>query len=76
MKTMISDIRDDLYTQFKQKREEMKPFLSDPIFDLGLKIIEKNDFGLHKLDEELDDKTLAKYAIMFASENPHFLGMF
>ena len=40
MKAMISDIRKDLYVQIEQKRKEIEPFLSDPIFDVGPKKID------------------------------------
>jgi len=76
MKAMISEVRDDLYAQFEQKRKQMQPLLSDPVFDVGPKIVEKYDFGLQKLNEELDDKTLAQYAVLFTSEDPLFVEMF
>lgn len=37
MRAMISDIRKDLYEQREQKRLEIKPFLSDPLFAFTLK---------------------------------------
>ena len=76
MKAMISEVRDDLYAQFKQKHKQMQPLLSDPIFDVGPKIVEKYDFGMPKLNEELDDTTLAQYAVLFTSEDPLFVEMF
>ena len=76
MKAMISEVRDDLYAQFEQKQKQMQPLLSDPIFDVGPTIVEKYDFGLPKLNEELDDKTLAQYAVLFTSEDSLFVEMF
>jgi len=76
MKTMVSEIRKDIYTQFEQKRKEIEPFLSDPVFDAGPKIIEKYDFNLPKLTEELDDASLAQYTKLIMSEDPKFGKMF
>ena len=76
MKAMIADVRKDLYVQIEQKKKEIKPFLSDPVFDIGPKRIEEHDFKLPKLTEELDDRTLAQYTRLVVSENPSFTKMF
>ena len=76
MKTMISDIRKDIYSQLEQKKLEFEPLLSDPTFDTGPKIIEKYDFKLPKLTQKLDDNTLTKYSQLLISENAQFLEMF
>jgi hypothetical protein len=76
MKIMISDIRKDVYVQLEQKSKKIAPLLSDPIFDVGPKTIEKYDFKLPKLTEELDDDTLAQYTQLLVSENPNFRKMF
>ncbi|MCW4045177.1 MAG: hypothetical protein NWE94_06645 [Candidatus Bathyarchaeota archaeon] len=76
MKIMISDVRKDLYVQLEQKRKDIAPFLSDATFDIGLKIIDKYEFKLPKLTEELDDDTLAQYAQLMASEDSIFNEMF
>ena len=76
MKTMVSDIRKDIYVQFEQKRKEIEPFLSDSVFDVGPKIIDKYDFNLPKLTEELDDISLAQYSKLIMTEDPKFGEMF
>ena len=76
MKTMISDVRKDVYAQLGQRRKEIEPLLSDPAFDIGPKIIEKYDFKLPKLTEELNDSTLAQYTQLLVSEDPSFSKMF
>jgi hypothetical protein len=76
MRAMISDIRKDLYAQMEQKRQEIKPFISDPIFDVGPETIEKYDFGIPKLTEELDDSTLAQYTYLLLSEDATFGELF
>ncbi len=76
MRTMISDVRKDLYVQLSQKKREIEPFLSDPAFDTGPKIIKKYDFKLPKLTEELDDSTLAQYTQLLVSEDSRFAKMF
>ncbi len=75
-KAMISDIRKDIYLQLKQKKQEMAPFLSDPAFDVGPKIISEYDFNLPKLTEELDDKALVKYSKLLTAEDTRFAQMF
>ena len=50
--------------------------LSDSAFDNGSKIIEKYDFDLPKLTEELDDSTLAQYTQLLVSEDSTFSKMF
>ena len=76
MKKLISDIRKDIYKQMKQRGKEIKPLLSDPTFDVGPKIVEKYDFKLPKLTEELDDSTLARYSKLLVSEDTSFAEMF
>jgi hypothetical protein len=73
---MISETRKELYAQFEQKRKKLKPYLTDPALRDGPKIVEKYDFKLPKLTEELDDKTLAQYVQLFVSENVQFAEMF
>lgn len=41
MKSVISDMRKDIYSQMKQKKQELEQMLSDPLFEVGPKIIEK-----------------------------------
>jgi len=76
MKTLISDVRKDVYAQFKQKSKDTEPLLSDPLFDVGPKIVDKYDFKLPKLIEELDDSTLAQYTQLLISGEPRFTEMF
>ena len=76
MRAMISDIRKDLYAQMEQKRQEIKPFISDPIFDVGPETIEKYAFGIPKLTEELNDSTLAQYTYLLLSEDATFGELF
>lgn len=76
MKAMISDIRKDIYSQLEQKKQEFDPLLSDPIFELGPKIIEKYDFKLPKLTQKLDDTTLTQYSQLLTKEDPNFTQMF
>jgi hypothetical protein len=76
MKTMISEVRNDVYLQIEQKSAEVEPFLSDPKFDEGLKIVEAYDFNLPKLTEDLDDGTVAAYLQLLMSEDPQFDEMF
>jgi len=76
MKTLISDARKDIYQQLKQRNKEINPLLSDPNFDIGPKIVEKYDFKLPKLTEELDDSTLAHYSKLLVSDDTSFAEMF
>jgi hypothetical protein len=76
VKAMISDIRKDIYAQMKEKRLEFKSLLSDPAFDVGPRIIEKYDFKLPKLTEELDDKALSQYSQLLLSEDAGFAKLF
>lgn len=76
MRSVISDIRKGLYEQMEQKRKEIKLFISDPIFDAGPEAIEKHDFGISKLTQELDDSTLAQYIYLLLSEDTTFGELF
>ena len=76
MKAMISDLRKEIYAQMKQKRQDLKAMLSDPTFEVGPKIIEKYDFNLPKLTQELDDNTLSRYSQLLISEDVDFGKMF
>ncbi len=76
MRFMISDVRKGLYEQIEQKRKEVEPLLSDPVFDLGPEAIEKYDFGIPKLTQELEDDTLAQYTYLLLSEDAKFGELF
>lgn len=76
MRRMVSDMRRDMYAQMGKKMAEIRPQLADPVFDGGPRIVEKHDFGIPPLTEELDDAQLAEYARMMAAEDPKFLEMF
>jgi len=76
MKAMISDLRKDIYTQMGQKRKELERMLSDPTFKIGPKIIEKYNFNLPKLTQELDDNALSQYSQLLVSEDVCFGKMF
>ena len=76
MKKLISDVRKDVYIQIGQKTKEIAPLLSNHTFDNGPKIIEKYDFQLPKLTEELDDNTILHYAKLLASEDSIFVELF
>jgi hypothetical protein len=75
IKTMISDIRKDIYSQMSEKKREFES-LSDPAFDVGPKIIEKYDFKMPKLTEELDENALSQYSQLLSSEDAGFVKMF
>jgi hypothetical protein len=76
MRSMVSDMRKDLYAQVGEKRKEIEPLLSDPVFDLGPKIVDRYEFGLPKLTEELDDASLVQYTRLLVDEDPNFSRMF
>jgi hypothetical protein len=76
IKAMISDIRKDIYAQMGQKRKEIESLLSDPVFEVGPKIIEKYDFKLPRLTQELDDNVLSHYSQLLISEDLRFTKMF
>jgi len=76
IKAMISDIQKDIYSQMRQKKQEIEPLLSDPLFEAGPKIIEKYYFKLPKLSKKLDDNTLAQYVQLLISEDKQFAKMF
>ena len=76
IREMIADVRKDVYAQIGQKRKEIEPFLSDPVFDAGPKTIDEYDFKLPKLTEELDDDSLAQYTRLMVTEDKNFAEMF
>lgn len=76
IKAMISDIKKDIYGQMRDKKQEFESLLSDPAFDVGPGIIEKYDFKLPKLTEELDDNALSQYSQLLLSEDVRFAKMF
>ncbi len=76
MKGLISEARKDIYAQMGQKQEEIEPFLSDPVFDVGPKKVDEYDFNLPKLTEEIDDASLAQYTKLLLSEDAKFSELF
>jgi hypothetical protein len=76
MKAGISDLRKEIYSQMTKKRQELELVFSDPIFEVGPKIIEKYDFNLPKLTEKLDDDALSQYSKLLVGEDIRFAKMF
>jgi len=76
MKKLISDVRKDVHAQLGEKAKDIAALISDSKFDVGPRIIEKYDFKLPKLTEELDDTALAQYAQLLTSEDVNFAEMF
>ena len=76
MKAGISDLRKEIYSQITQKRQDLKLVFSDPVFEVGPKIIEKYDFNLPKLTQKLDDDVLSQYSKLIVSEDVRFAKMF
>jgi hypothetical protein len=76
MRSMVSEMRKDLYAQVGEKRKEIEPLLSDPAFDLGPEIVDRYEFGLPKLTEELDDASLVQYTRLLVDEDRNFSRMF
>ncbi len=76
IKSMIADVRKDVYTQMGQKRKKIEPLLSDKAFDSGPETVEQYDFKLPKLTEELDDDSLAQYARLLLTQDKDFAEMF
>ncbi|MCL5876822.1 MAG: hypothetical protein M1540_03315 [Candidatus Bathyarchaeota archaeon] len=76
MTQIVSDLRKEMYEKMQQNRQEIAPYLVDPVFDAGPKIIEAYDFGLPKLTQELDDQTLAQYTQLITTEDARFAEMF
>jgi hypothetical protein len=76
MKSMMADLKKDIYSQMRQKRQELELVLSDPVFGVGPKIVERYDFKLPKLTQELDDTTLAQYSQLVVGGNEDFTKMF
>lgn len=73
---MMSEMRAGIYEQIEQKRKQIVPFLSDPVFDLGPRKIDEYEFGLPKLTEELDDAVLAQYVLLLEREDEKFGELF
>jgi hypothetical protein len=76
MNSIISGIRKDIYSQLALQKQEIESLLSDPIFEIGPKIIEKYDFKLPRLTQKLSDNTLAQYSQMLVNEDKNFVTMF
>jgi hypothetical protein len=76
MRAMISDMRKDIYLQMEKKHEEIAPFMTDPVFDLGPQKVDTYDFGLPKLTSRLDDNTLAQYSYLLVNEDAKFVELF
>lgn len=76
VKAVVSDVRQDVYRQMKQKKDSIEKYLPDPRFDDALKIVDAYEFKLPKLTEELDEATLTAYFQLLITENPKFNEMF
>ncbi len=73
---LSSEIRKDIYAQFRRDGANRKGLLSDPVFDLGPRIIEEYDFKLPKLTDQLDGDILARYKVLLVKKDAKFVQMF
>ncbi len=76
MKSLISETRIEIYDQIEKQKAKMQPLLGDSAFDAGPNIIERYDFDLPRLTEQLDDTSLARYTMLLAGDDPQFSKMF
>jgi hypothetical protein len=76
MKAGISELRKEIYSQITQKRQDLERVFSDPVFEVGPKIIEEYDFNLPKLTQKLDDDVLSQYSKLIVNEDVRFAKMF
>jgi hypothetical protein len=69
-------IRDEASSQLPKEAGVFKRYVSSPVFDKGLEIVERYDFARPKLTEKLSDEVLASYVFLLQSRDKDLERMF
>ena len=76
VKGMFSDLRKQVATDFPKDSTAFQAFISDPVFDDGIKIVESHHLTVPNLTEHLSDKDFANYLSLMQSEDPELGKLF
>lgn len=69
VKKAFAQLRAEARSQLSMKDKSFKEFVRNPALDGGVKIVEKYDFRLPKLTEQLSDEDFASYVLLIRKEN-------
>jgi hypothetical protein len=61
---IFSAMRDELASEWPKDPDVLKRYIADPVFDLGVVIVERYDLERPKLTERLTDEVLASYVFL------------
>jgi hypothetical protein len=76
MRAQVLAMKKDITMQLNEKKEKIVPLLADRRFDEGIAIVERYEFSLPKLTNNLDDRSLLGYIALLSQNNEQFTKMF
>ena len=64
---VFSEIREEVESQLPKDSGSFKEYVSSPVFDKGIEIVERYDFHRPNLTQRLSDEALASYVFLLQS---------
>lgn len=71
----VSELKADFTTQLKERKEEIGKMIVNPVFDQGIAIAEQYDFGIPRLTQELDERSILQYIALLKGNHPECITM-
>jgi hypothetical protein len=75
VKNAFAQLRTEAKSQLKMNEGAFKQFVRNPAMEGGVRIVEKYDFGLRKITEQLSDADFASYMVLIQKEDPNLVKM-
>lgn len=73
---VFSEIREEVESQLPKDSSGFKEYVSSPVFDKGIEIVERYDFHRPNLTQRLSDEALASYVFLLQSGDKELELMF
>lgn len=76
LKKELMTMKNDFQKHLHEKKQELGPFLKDPVFDKGVLIAEQTTLPLPKLTADLDEISLFGYLTLLKTNDPQATTLF
>jgi len=76
MVTQVIQMKADMIQQLEAKKNELGKKIADPKFDAGIGIVERYDFGIPKMTQDLNEVALLKYIALLKANDAQCTKMF
>jgi hypothetical protein len=76
MRQQLLEVKTDITTQLKEKKEKLASIIADKRFDEGIAIVERYKFSLPQLSCDLDERSFFGYITLLQENDEQFNKMF